>query len=1081
MTVLDDLQALDLSAIVDAKADISVTINATDLLALVDDGAVSRILGDLGTAIQVAVDGFEEPERLFAPLMVVFADLIDEIDDEIEVDDYVQAVADAARIIAALVGMLAGEPDRIGFGGTDIGGALERVGGQFGDHAAAVSGGLSRFRALVQSVESGLPTDPAALVGPALEIVLPVPAASIDVARHWADSLLERLADFEIDPNLTSGLVNALAEVRVAAEAGDATSIEASLAALTRVRASTIDQLAAAMRQIAGVLSGLRIGDGIAPILALRSQLDAADETVFDLLDGWRQTIAGVRATLEAVDATEAMSSFEGLLDGFENEARTILETGVDAGVEGAKQWLRDLLREIPLRPLRRRLSDAIAGIADTIAGADLDAPVAAVRGVLDDLQRMLADADPAALVQAAVTELETVIRDALDDLDAALGQITAAIDAVAGEAEQVLQRAVGGLREFREVVDEITVAIENAGIVDAASRIAETLDSLQRQVSELLSKAPLPDALRETVAQLVSTLESIDLDAAIGDPLREVAAQLQLPADVATTVSDGLTAVADAIESLVPDDVIADLEAMMGDVLAEIEQLDLSQITGGVTEMLDGAAAVFEQVRVAELVGPAGEAFAEVVRVVDRLHPRVVLRPAIDLYGQILGQIPVPQPDTIVTRAGTVTSQAGEAVARAAAEPARRAVGADASMPPAGESPRGGLGPAREEPPDDLRPGDVIRLLGFLPAKLREALAGLDAGAAGDVLDGIGDRMLATARVLREVRDRVMALDAAAGRALDGILASVGPAQIDAQLALRVTAAPGIDIDASLSAVASVGPGALAADLDGERQLLADRARTVSGALVGPLAHDLDAAADLLEAIVPAGLLTDIDAMLAALDPEPIAAEFDALLADVVDAMPDFLAAADAQLRALEARVRALIDELSPGTLMQRYLEVLDVVRDELALLDPGRLADELGEIHALVRATLVAYDPIVLAGELDTTLAALVAAIRGLDPSGLMPDLSGIQAQVARVGDILPVNALAGVGTQLTAVGDELRELDVQGMLDAVNTLTPEVTEAITILIAAVRDEIVDLLESIRYTSTSGSASASFSVGVG
>jgi hypothetical protein len=198
-----------------------------------------------------------------------------------------------------------------------------------------------------------------------------------------------------------------------------------------------------------------------------------------------------------------------------------------------------------------------------------------------------------------------------------------------------------------------------------------------------------------------------------------------------------------------------------------------------------------------------------------------------------------------------------------------------------------------------------------------------------------------------------------------------------------------------------------------------------------------------------------------------------------VVDATPAFLAAVGDELTALEARVRALIREFNPGNLMQRYLGVLDVVREELALLDPGRLADELGEIHAEVKAALLAYDPLVLAGDLDALVAQVAAAIRALDPSGLLPDLSGIAAQVARVGDILPVNALAGVGTQLTAVGEELTALDVEGMLEAVNALTPEIAEGITILVDAVRDEIVDLLESIQYSSSGASASVSVEVG--
>jgi hypothetical protein len=223
--------------------------------------------------------------------------------------------------------------------------------------------------------------------------------------------------------------------------------------------------------------------------------------------------------------------------------------------------------------------------------------------------------------------------------------------------------------------------------------------------------------------------------------------------------------------------------------------------------------------------------------------------------------------------------------------------------------------------------------------------------------------------------------------------------------------------------------------------------------------------------------LLGDVDAFLAALDPEPIADELDALMVAIVDATPAFLTAAADGIAEIEARIRRLINTFNPGSLAQRFLAVLDVVREELSLLDPGRLADELGEVHAQIKAALTAYDPRVLAGDLDQVLADVAAAIRGLDPAGMLPDLSGIRAQVDRLSDIIPVNALDGIGTQLEAVGNELRELDVQAMLDAVNAIPPDVAEAITLLIEAVRDEIEALLESIKYASTNASASVSVS----
>jgi hypothetical protein len=302
----------------------------------------------------------------------------------------------------------------------------------------------------------------------------------------------------------------------------------------------------------------------------------------------------------------------------------------------------------------------------------------------------------------------------------------------------------------------------------------------------------------------------------------------------------------------------------------------------------------------------------------------------------------------------------------------------------------------------------------------------------------------------------------------------------VDAQLALQGSAAlsaGGLDVAASFSLVASVGPVSLESELDGERRLVADRCRVAVAALSGVLADDLDEVADLLESVLPSGILADADTFLAALDPEPIAAELDALLTDVLDAVPGFFTVAGDVLVDLAHRVRGLLETLGPGALAQRYLGVLDVVREELAVLDPGRLADELGEVHAEVRAALVAYDPRVLAGELDALRTTVAVAVRELGPANLVPDLSGIAAQVARVETLLPVDTIAAVGRQLDEVGAELRALDLQGMLDAVNAVGPELAEAITFLVNAIRDEIVTLLESIRFAS--GSVTVTVEVG--
>jgi predicted component of type VI protein secretion system len=159
----------------------------------------------------------------------------------------------------------------------------------------------------------------------------------------------------------------------------------------------------------------------------------------------------------------------------------------------------------------------------------------------------------------------------------------------------------------------------------------------------------------------------------------------------------------------------------------------------------------------------------------------------------------------------------------------------------------------------------------------------------------------------------------------------------------------------------------------------------------------------------------------------------------------------------------------------------VFDVLREELDLLNPARLADELGEVHAALRAAIAAYDPAVLAADVDGLIDGVAADLRGLNPASLLPDLSGVRAQVQRLPNLLPVQALTDAGAELQEVGGQLVALDVQGLLDTANALAPAVTDAFLRAIEAVKQELLTLLRSIRYASTSASASVSVGVSVG
>ena len=80
MSLLEDLEALDLSNILDARASISVSINGTEIQALLGGGAAQTVLGDLGTTLADLRASLDNPAALLQPLIDAIDDLPRDLD-----------------------------------------------------------------------------------------------------------------------------------------------------------------------------------------------------------------------------------------------------------------------------------------------------------------------------------------------------------------------------------------------------------------------------------------------------------------------------------------------------------------------------------------------------------------------------------------------------------------------------------------------------------------------------------------------------------------------------------------------------------------------------------------------------------------------------------------------------------------------------------------------------------------------------------------------------------------------------------------------------------------------------------------
>lgn len=1070
MSLLDDLQGLDLSAVADAKLSVSVAIDVPQLQALLGEGGISVALGPLNDTLSGLQASLDDPEKLLEPLLQAVLALARQLKlDQSLVDGLLAQVGEGAGILKAVLEGLAGDPGALAIGGSSAGGALRSLGGSLGDYATKAVDGLGRTRTLLDLADKGIPADPAGLANAGLELLLPFPRQALGTVKGQVDALSTGIAAIRLPTNRVQGLQAALGRVAVAARAGNTVTLQAELNGLEALHRDAVRHIAADLRAVHGRIEALRLPAALGAVSDAARLLKTPDIGGLELLEELRLKLVEAEGFVGQLDPAAAAPFIDQLLAYIENDIGGAIELGIDSQVTRLETWLRGLLRELPLQRTRDQLSAALASIVDAIEAADIDRAATAVRGAISQLDDLLAEVDLQALLDQAAAALADAIRQALDALETALAGITATINAVAGQAQAILQQAVAGLSSFRQAFDQVVVLIEAIDLEAATQQVIDALAKLRQKAEQILGVAPLPEELRPVVEQLIRQVEAIDLDAVLREPFDRVVATLRIPPEIADTVSGGLEQIADKVANLIPAQIGEDLQRELDGLVAKLSDINLDSLSGLVGGTLDQIAGAIDRVDPVALARPASDAFQAALAGFDRLRPGELLKPAIDAYDSLLGQLPLPDSAGMAARVGEVTSSAGEAAARAVTSPVRAIATPPGGREPATTAPREEV--AAPALPAPLRPGDLIRLFAFVPDKLRQALTAVDRAGAAEALAAMQALCGGLAAQLRALHEAIYGLEAQIMADFDAMVASLGAAQAEAQISLSGDAG-------SLQIVASTGSlqGALEADLSQIRALIH---RSLTG--LGGGAESLATVATRLEECRLARIGQDLDALLAALDPEPLAAQFDRVFAAVLEAVAGILPAMEAQLREIEARIRTLIDRFNPGAQAQKLLRVLLVLKEQLDLLNPRRLADELDEIHGAIRASLAAYDPAVFAADLQGLLNTAKATITGLDPANLTPDLAPVQTQIARVPALLPINALQGIGTELEVVGEELRALDVGEMVTAVNGLVPEVEESVLKAIEAVKQEIVALLKAIEYASSGGSVSVSASVSIG
>lgn len=1075
MSLLEDLRGIDVSDIVSARGNVSASLSAPTVADIVGSGSAASALGGLGGSIEALRSDFPDAGALLQPVMAALGGLAGRFDTgHLPVGDLGGAIGQGLEIVIGLVGSVTG--DTADFGrvfGTPLGDAMQLVGERAGHAGTILGAGADAFSALAGGAPPAHVDEVVALLA---EVLLPVPHATLSDGRSAIADLLRQSGALRLPQGRFAGLNLALQAV---AEARTRAALDAAIADLERVRGNTISVIADDMAFVASQAARLRPAQLLQPLAQAGAGLRLGRAGVIEFLDEFRQAIADFRVMLVNPDYDAIRAWIQGLAPMLEEGARTTLEVPIDRAVVDAKAFVRRKLRELPIRPLRKEITDFLHGLADAIASAGLDGPARAAHGALAKITSHLDPTQLTAAVQGALADVSAALHQALDGIVDALDRVIAAVDALAGEAKTVLERVAEGLKAFRAAIDTVTSDIEHLGIAAAREQMVAQLHSLRETVSKLLSSVPLPEPLKPQVEQLARLIENVDLDKAF-EPVREAAAALQIPAEFAADLHDGLVEASRVVDNLIPATLAEDLSAEMAEFLATLRGFDPASLLPDLGDYIETAARMLESLD----PRPAAEAirgpFEELISALDRVHPARLLEPVTSGYDALLAQVPVPEARTLVTGMRSAFDAAGNVAARAVVEPAARSAGGSGG---AGVATPSAPAPVAEPPTvtmDEVRAGDAIRMIGAIPARARTALLQLQAGPAGEAMRALDGLAAGLARDLRAVSAAMKAVGERLDADFNALLAALGPVQLNAQFALQANfSANTARFKASITVVAAASPSAMRAELEtafAPARAALYRLFTGSGGVVA----DLDRLAACLEATPLARLEGDLDGLLAALDPEPIAVEIDTLVHDLFAMVPTLTTELLPDLQAFVDRLKALLNHFNPGSQAQKFLGVIDVVREELDVIDPHRLVAELAEVHGVIKATLMAYDPRVLAAELAAVTQAAATALRALDPAMLLGDFDFLSDLTDRLADADPGARLAEIGGDLTQVGEELRAIDIGALIAAVNGLGPELVENFEALIEALQDEIVALLDALRYAGGSGSASVSASVSI-
>ena len=505
-----------------------------------------------------------------------------------------------------------------------------------------------------RSSKAGVPLDPHAFAEITIRALLPFPAATLTQLRTQLDTVTTGALAVTLPEDRTSGLITAFDAVATAAAGPDTAALTLALADVDRARANTVAVLNADLAAVSHRLDALHLDRALDGLATVGATLTRGEEGILEFLAELRTEVGRAHHLIDLVDVPQIQAMITAGIEMAETHAEEFIGPSVDAAVQRARAWLQGLLDHLGLAALRAEVTDFIHSIAAAVTEADLDGPVKLATETLDRLKELVSGPALANAVQAALHEVADLVGAALDGVIAALAGIRDGIEGLADQAQPILERAAAALSEFRTAIDAVVHGVDGLGIEQATTQVIGGISSLRQTAQEVLTVAPLPDALRPAVEQLIHTIEAIDLASAIEVPVKQVLDQLKIP-DSFTGSLDG---VVEAVGHLVPTEAIDAIQTEIGDLLEKLTTLNPGQLLSGITDLLRSVAGVLDGLDPRPAAETLSGPFKAVLAAVDAVEPTTLLKPVIDAFDQLLRAVHIPTPATGASRVTAVLAE---------------------------------------------------------------------------------------------------------------------------------------------------------------------------------------------------------------------------------------------------------------------------------------------------------------------------------------------------------------------------------------------------------------------------------------